>query len=239
MAASLVTALIGATALLLLPASDKSQAPLAQMQNTKADYSTIFGARAFWIMVAALFLCNFPNVLQLSQISLLLLENGVSTAHASIMLSALASGTLAGRFLCGAALDRFPAQLVAAIAMGLPTIGLLLFASSLDTPMVLTIAVLLIGLSFGAEGDLIGYIVARTFGTRIYSSVFGFMTATVTIGSAFGALALSYTLAVSNSYNLFLMISAAFVFIGSLLFLTLKPKQPAHAPIAALSPESV
>ena len=41
--------------------------------------------------------------------------------------------------------------------------GLLLLASSLDTPAVLTFATLCFGFSFGSEGDIVGYLVARNF----------------------------------------------------------------------------
>jgi hypothetical protein len=46
-------------------------------------------------------------------------------------------------------------------------------------------------------------------------------------------------LAVTSTYNLFLCVSAVFVFVGSLLFLTLKPpKQPNEAPGAAIGVEN-
>ena len=94
---------------------------------------------------------------------------------------------LVGRFLCGLALDRFAAHLVAAIGMGLPAIGLFLLASSFDTSAVLMLSVLLIGLSFGAEGDLVGFLVVRHFGVHVYSSVMGMMTAAIAISSSIGA----------------------------------------------------
>jgi hypothetical protein len=51
--------------------------------------------------------------------------------------------------------------------MGLPSIGLFLFACNLDAPAVLTFSVLLLGLSYGAEGDLVCYLVVRTSGRSI------------------------------------------------------------------------
>ena len=139
-----------------------------------------------------------------------------------MLISAFAGGTLIGRFICGVALDRFAAQIVAAIGMGLPCIGLFLLASSLHTPVLLAVAVLFIGLAFGAEGDLIGYLVVRIFGVRIYSSVLGLMTAVTSLSAALGALLVSLTLSMTGTYSLFLSISGTTVFIGSFLFLLLK-----------------
>jgi hypothetical protein len=54
-----------------------------------------------------------------------------------------------GRFVSGLALDRFPAHLVAAVAMGLPSIGLILLAAHLGTRPIVMLAVIFIGFSLG------------------------------------------------------------------------------------------
>jgi MFS family permease len=137
---------------------------------------------------------------------------------------------LAGRFSCGLALDRFPAPIVSAIAMGLPSIGLLLLASALDAPAVLTFSVFLLGLSYGAEGDLVGYLVSRNFNVQIFSSVLGLMTAAIATSSAAGAILLSISLARTGNYVMFLVACGIAVLLGSLLFLMLKGRAaPAHA----------
>ena len=217
-------AVAGAVALLMLPPERKDGgAPPPRAKTAKEDYQTIFRTRAFWVLLGAMLLCNLPQVIALTQLKLVLLDNGVTATGASVMISTFATGVLVGRFLCGLALDRFPAPLVATIGMGLPAIGLFLLASSLDAPTVIMLSVLLIGLSFGAEGDLVGYLVVRNFGVHVFSSVMGMMTAAMAISSSLGAAFLSFTLDRSGGFGLFLMVSGTAVFLGTLLFLLLSP----------------
>lgn len=222
-------AVAGAIALLLMPrprvlADAGASRPAG---NLRRDYGEIVSSRAFWIMLGAMLLCNLPQVIVLSQVTLLLSENGIAARDAGVMISALSIGMLLGRFGCGLALDRFPAPLVSAIAMGVPSMGLFLIASSLDAPAILTFCLFLIGMSYGAEGDLVGYLISRNFNVRIFSSVLGLMTAAIATSSAAGAILLAISLAATGSYVLFLTSCGVAVVIGSLLFLLLKSQPEA------------
>lgn len=222
--AAVFAALLGALALLLIPAERKAAAATAQAPAKRAfaDYPEIFRTPAFWFLGIALLLCNLPQAIALTQLNLILLENGAASFQISALISAFASGTLAGRFISGLALDRFPAHIVSAISMFLPSVGLFLLASNLDDFAVLAGAVLLIGFAFGAEGDLVGYLVVRNFGVRIYSSVLGLMTAVIATSSSLGTLLVGFTLTISDTYVLYLNICGVSVFIGSLFFLFLR-----------------
>jgi hypothetical protein len=82
-------------------------------------------------------------------------------------------------------------------------------------------AVLFIGFSMGAEGDIVGFLVARHFGVRLYSSVLGIMTAAIATSASVGAALLSLSLKLNSSYTLFLLITGVTVALGSSLFLFL------------------
>jgi predicted MFS family arabinose efflux permease len=224
----------GIVTLMMLPkGSARTGESAPPKRRAREDYPVIFRTPAFWLIIAIMILCNLPNILGLSQMKLLMLDNGVSGEGASVMLSAFAIGVLVGRFVVGFSLDRFPAHLVGLLAMGLPSIGLLLIASSLDAAAMLTFAVFLLGMAFGAEADLVAYIIAQHFGVRIFSSVFGLATLAVTIGTSLGSAVLSVTIKATGNYNLFLLISAASVIAGSLLFLPLGRKTPGPAAVEA------
>jgi MFS family permease len=222
-----LTLVTGIITLLLLPREAKKAEGEAVPPKRRArdDYPLILRSPAFWVIIAAMLLCNLPQVLALSQLKILLLDNGVSAQGASVMLSAFAIGVLVGRFLAGLALDKWPAHIVGLVGMGLPSIGLVLIASSIDTPAVLTFAVLLLGFSFGAEGDIVAYIVARKFGVAIYSSVLGLATMAMSISSSSGAALLSLTLQQTGGFETFLLICAGAVFTGALSFLLLAEKR--------------
>jgi hypothetical protein len=103
----------------------------------KTSYAFLASNATFWLIVAGVFLCNLPQTLNSMQLKLMLLDNGASSADASIMISVFAVGAIFGRFACGIALDRLPPHLVATVGMGLPSIGMFIIASSIDTPFAL------------------------------------------------------------------------------------------------------
>ena len=144
----------GLITFLLIPARAERRAPGAPQPRRRAseDYPLIFRTAAFWILVVSMLLCNLPQVVILSQLKLLLLDNGVSGPGASIMFTALSLGMLAGRLVTGAALDRFQPYTVSFVTLGLPSMGLFLFASNLDGVTVLTLAVFSIGLPLAPRG---------------------------------------------------------------------------------------
>jgi predicted MFS family arabinose efflux permease len=152
---------------------------------------------------------------------MVLLANGVSAQGTAVMLSAFSSGMLIGRFLVGFALDRLPSHIVATVGMGLPAIGLLILASNAEGAAILTLASFFVGFSFGADGDIAGYFVARYFGVAIYSSAMGLITMAFTLSIAIGAALLSVSLKATGGYDTFLSAGAVAVLAGASLFLLL------------------
>lgn len=212
----------GVIALLMLPSSRKTAAEATRSaRRARDDYPMILRHPAFWVLAVALFLCNLPQVVALSQVAIVLNENGVSGAQLSGMLAALPIGTLVGRFAAGFALDRFPGHIVSAVVLTVPCIGLFLLASDIDTSFALTLSVFLFGLLLGAEGDLIGFMVARIFGVSIFSSIMGLVTAAIATAASTGAFLLGAILARTDSFVPFLNITGCAVAIGGLMFLLL------------------
>jgi MFS family permease len=190
-------------------------------KRPRGDYRVILSSPAFWIIFVALFLVNLPFSVAASQLKLVVLDQGLSDGVAAIMVSVFAIASIAGRVVSGAALDRFPPHWIAAISFFLPVIGLLLLASSYDTLAVVVTGLLLIGLSFGGEGDIIPYLVTRYFRIAIYGSTYGLLTAAMGAAMALGNVILSATLAQSNNYQAYFVIAAATAAVGSTLFLLL------------------
>jgi len=109
--------------------------------------------------------------------------------------------------------------------MMLPTFGLLIVASPIDTPLAVGIGLFLIGATVGAEGDLLSFLVSRYFRLEIFSTTLSIAYCAVFVGSASGALVVSRMLKAYNSdYAPFLIVAAISALVGSLLFLLL-PKR--------------
>jgi MFS family permease len=145
---------------------------------------------------------------------------------------------IAGRFVCGVALDRLPAHIVAAVAMGLPGIGCFLIASAWDSFAVLVVAVFCLGSAWGAEGDVIAFLVSRRFSLEIYSTVLSVLMAAIGVSSALGAAVLSRTLRDNPSFNGFLVFAGGAALVGGALFLLLGRHRtlPGDRPVPASSP---
>ncbi|SFF77264.1 Predicted arabinose efflux permease, MFS family [Novosphingobium sp. CF614] len=227
------TAIGGFIAIALVPPRRAAPARIPPAKRKpEGAYRMLVRMPAFWILFAGITLSNVSQFITNTQLGVVLQAYDVSPQQISGMISIFAVGILVGRFACGLALDRFPAPVVATVVMAMPPIGQFLIAANFDAAAVLTGAVLLIGLSYGAEGDLIGYLVARSFGIRIYGTVLGLMAASISLGSAGGSLLLSMTLKGTGGYGLFLVVSGILALTGSLLFLLLPKPAPPEAEAA-------
>lgn len=214
---------VGLLALALIPGGSASSSPSHERSGgQRSGLREIFASRAFRTLVATTVLVSMPLVVTNSQLALVLIENGMTMAAAGSVISLFAVGTIAGRLLAGTALDRFAVEAVGAVAFSLPAVGMLLIASPFDHPTVLAFAILLIGLAFGAEGDILAYIVPRYFGLDSYGTALGILFAAVGVSTMLGAVLLSQALALWSSYVGFLIFGSFSVVAGSRLLLTLR-----------------
>lgn len=232
-ALALFVTLTGIATFLLIPGSRgharaATEADSTEKRRAREDYPEIFRNRAFWILLASMYLCNLPLTLILVQLKMLVLDNGITGEGASIMFTALAVGMLLGRFGAGLALDRLKPHVVSFLTLALPALGLFVLASDYDAPAVVTGSIFLLGFAVGAEGDILAFLVARHFRTTIYSSVLGLLTAVTSIAAASGAMFLSWSLARSGSFNPFLILTGSSVMLGALLLLMLGKGPDAH-----------
>lgn len=211
-------AVIGTVALVLIPAENDSERQRAHRRNTN-DYRTIARSALFWILLAGVLLCNLYHTVTTTQLGVMLGDSVGIGDWVSLLISVFAIAVIVGRFVCGVALDRFPPHLVAAAAMALPGLGCLLIATPWDGVTVLMIAVCCLGAAWGAEGDVIAYLVARRFDLGVYSTVLSILSAAIGVSSALGALILSRTLRISDSFNGFLTFAGVAAFLGGALFL--------------------
>ena len=155
----------------------------------------------------------------------------MSDANGAMMISAFALGSIIGRFVAGFGLDALPGHVIAAVGFGLPFIALTMLISGLDATWVVGLAILLLGLSFGSEGDVIPYLITRYFDIAVFSTVMGLLSASIGLSMALGNVILAATLKATNSFDLYLMVAAASSLAGSVMFLALgwRKFQPAAA----------
>ena len=127
--------------------------------------------------VALLCLCAglgyAPLAAILSQFQPLLTEKGISPGSAAALAGVLAGSVLFGTLITGLLVDRIWAPLVACLFSLGPMLGCLFLIGPSPSMGVAVIAAVLVGMAQGAEIDIVAYLVARYFGMRHYSAIYG------------------------------------------------------------------
>jgi cyanate permease len=147
----------------------------------------------------------------------MLADRGVGLAQASSALGLLGVAVIGGRLTVGLLVDRLPAQLVAAAYIVLPSLACLLLARrNAAVP-----AVVLAGLSAGAEVDLLAYLVSRYFGLLQYSRIYGWALSTFSAGVGVGPLLAAWVRDTTGSYAIALYVFAVMAGMAALLVASL------------------
>jgi MFS family permease len=226
---ALVLGGLGLLGVALIPRDGETLKGMQKQGANLRDYPLFLRTSAFLIIFFAMTLNYMSQILNSSQLGLILSDNGASATTAARILSVYAIGVVVGRVFCGLALDRFRPHVVAAIIMAMPGIGQLLLASPFNSTAVLLISLLLMGLTTGAEGDISAFLVMKYFPEKIFGSVNSIVSAGAGAASGIGGIVLGLTFLVNPGFTLFLIIGATAVFAGSVLFLFLGRCRPLAA----------
>lgn len=215
-----ITATGGVVAILLMGANRRRTASReSTVKLSRAEFFGLIRSPMLLLIVGGMLLVNLPQAFASSQLKLVAIANGVADGTATAMVSLYAIGVIAGRFATGIALDaKVPPHVVAILALGLPAIGYLVFASAVTTTLILMAAVLLIGLAQGAEADIGAFLISRKFDMKNFSLLLSFLTMSIGLGGALGSLVLSYTLHQSDSYVPYLILAAVGTLVGAVAF---------------------
>ncbi len=159
----------------------------------------------------------------------ILRERGFAPEQAAQVQALVGVSIVAGRCLSGVAMDRFFAPYVAAIAFAISAAGTAMLLSSQGP--VLCAAALAVGLTIGAELDILAFTVSRYFGLasfgRLYSLAYSVM---IFAGGASPLLIARLTH--GNDYTLPILVSAIGVFAASVAVALLPRFKSGAAPIA-------
>jgi MFS family permease len=183
-----------------------------------AHFRELCRNRVFLLLMAGMFLVNFPQPLVSSQMNIMLMENGATMGFATALVSVYAISVVIGRFIGGFALDRVKPHFVAIVSLGLPALGFVALASSFDVRWILAGSMALVGLAQGAETDVAAILTSRRFDMGHYSFVFSLLMTSMGLASSLGSILLSITLQSSGNFNTFLYICAGVTLLGALCF---------------------
>ena len=174
-------------------------------------------SRAFWIVVATLFLISISQNGVITHLAALLTDRGISATSAALAVSAMGGAILAGRLLTGWLLDRYFAPRVAVCLFAVSALGTFLLAGVRSLPLAIG-AVALIGFGMGGEGDVTPYLLSRYFGLKSFSTLYGLTWTAYAIAGAVGPIVMGRAFDVSGSYrSLLVQLGAATLAAASLL----------------------
>jgi MFS family permease len=182
-------------------------------------------SRAFWFLIATLFLGSLSVNGAITHLAPLLTDRGISQQQAAVVASALGFSSFTGRLITGPLLDRFFGPRVGFCVLGAAAAGILLLGSAASMPTAL-LAAALIGLGMGAEADLTPYLLTRYFGLKAFSTLYGFSWTAYAVAGAIGPVLMGRAFDLTGSYTSLLGLLAVSTVLCAALFLAL-PKYPA------------
>lgn len=171
-------------------------------------------------------LFSFTTIGALVHFVPILKDAGAEPLAAAGMASLVGIFSVVGRLGTGLLLDRFPAQVIGAIAFMLPvlTAVLLLFAGA--NPVAQAVGAAALGLTVGSEVDVIAYLAAKHFGLKNFGALYGALVMALSMGTAFGPLAAGSVFDHFDSYEPFLMLAIVLMAISAASLLSLgKPPE--------------
>jgi predicted MFS family arabinose efflux permease len=183
--------------------------------------SSVFKDWRFWLMSVCFVAISFGVGGLIPNLENLFSTKGFDKDDAIILASLIGVSVVVGRLSGGFLIDHFWAPGVAVCMLVVPAISCYFLAQADLTFTIAAIAVLLIGLSAGAEQDLMAFMVARYFGMKSYGVVYGVLYSCFALGAGSGPWLLGREFAATGTYdNALLYVGIAFI-VGSLPLLLL------------------
>ena len=191
---------------------------LAEGLKTGAYWRLLIASLLFALTILALVVHFVP----------LLTGFGADPLNAAGIAALIGVFSLIGRLGAGLLLDRFPGSIVGGSIFLLPVLGCALLLGGGDQVAMQAAAAALIGLTLGAEVDVIAYLTTRYFGLASFGSLFGGMLVALSIGTAIGPVAAAAVFDETGTYTAFLWLTILAMSACATALFSL-PRQPAPA----------
>jgi predicted MFS family arabinose efflux permease len=163
----------------------------------------------FWLIAIVLVPVSFALAGPIPNMENILKTAGFSASNIIQLTSLIGLSALSGRLVGGWLLDRIWAPAVALIILASPAISCFLLAQASLAPPAAAISIVLIGFAVGVEYDLIAFLVARYFGMRSYTAIYGMLYVFFSIGAGVGPLVFGWGFDRTGSYRS--VLDAAFI----------------------------
>jgi predicted MFS family arabinose efflux permease len=142
---------------------------------------------AFWILAFITILSAFSENGLVTNLASILTEHGVLATTAALALSIRGGAGIVGRLGIGFAIDRVSPERIQSFVLALAAAGTLILAFA-GSAWVALLGAAILGVGLGSEADVGPYLLARYFGRRHFSVLYGLTWTAYAIGGATGPL---------------------------------------------------
>lgn len=190
----------------------------------------------FWMLWAVFCLLSFSLYGLLPHLVPMLTDQGMSAAQAALAASTVGITVIIARVAIGYLIDHFFAPRVALLFFLASAAGIGLLAVN-PTGGTAFLAAVLVGLSIGAEIDLLAYLTTRYFGLLNFGAVYGLMFAALLVGTSAGPVSFGIGYELTGSYAS-ILVACAGMNTAACIIVALLPRYP-ELPKTASGPAAV
>jgi predicted MFS family arabinose efflux permease len=222
--------MLGGIALLGLPLTailvrNRPEAAIVRADNRTPGLTVAAALRTapFWILAFITIFSAFSENGLVTNLAAILTQHGVPPSSAAVALSVRGGAGIIGRLCIGFLIDRVAPQRIQTFVLLLATAGTLILAFAASAPMSMFGAAVL-GVGLGSEADVGPYLLARYFGRRHFSVLYGLTWTAYAIGGATGPMWIGHLYDRNGSYQpRFIVYLAGVAFASVVLSLFLRP----------------
>ncbi|MCS5721677.1 MFS transporter [Herbiconiux sp. CPCC 203407] len=201
-----------------LPAGTVMQQAAGADAAVTSSIRSVTRLRQFWLLLGGILLVSTALFGLLSQVFPIAASQGYEPETAALLLSSLAVSSLVVHGIVGFLLDRLYAPGIAVVLFALGGVGTVLLFTSATLPLSF-LGAILVGVAFGAEGDVASYIVGRYFPLGAYARVVGLVFFVLTIGGAIGMFLIGQLYVATGGYTVPMTVLTSLVGAGIVCFL--------------------
>lgn len=154
-------------------------------EQRRTALNELLRSNIFWLLFLVFALLSLCLYGLMSHLVPMLIDRGVANSEAAFVASVLGMSIVVSRAVIGYLIDKFFAPRVAIVCILLSTIGIMLLASG-TVGSTAYLAAILVGLSIGAEIDLLAFLATRYFGLGSFGLTYGLLFSAFLIGAASG-----------------------------------------------------
>lgn len=183
------------------------------------DFKKGLRSTVYLRLMLASFLFTFVALALVVNFIAIQIDAGMTAVAAGSLAFWIGSCAIIGRLVTGLLLDRLNASLVGAAIFLLPMLSCLNFLFL--SPDFAIVSAVLIGLTVGAEVDVIVFLAIRYFGLKAFGGLYGGLLVALSLGTALGPWAANILYDSAGSYEQFLWIAIGCMAVSAVLLASL------------------